>query len=287
MPELPEVETVRRGLSSFVPGRRVAGVEVRHPRAVRRHSAGADDFAARLTGRVITQVQRRGKFLWLDTDDGWAVVGHLGMSGQLVLPEPDRPDSIHLRVRVRFDHTDRALHFVDQRTFGGLLISDLGTAPDGREVPQVIAHVAPDPLEPAFDDAAFSRRLRARRTGLKRALLDQTLMSGVGNIYADEALWRARMHYDRPTSTLSARQVREVLEAVRRVLTDAVAAGGTSFDSLYVNVNGESGWFSRDLAAYGRAGESCRRCGGTIRRDHFMNRSSYTCPRCQRRPRTG
>jgi formamidopyrimidine-DNA glycosylase len=286
VPELPEVETVRRGLSAFLPGRRIAAVEVRHPRAVRRHTAGAADFAARLSGRVVTEVARRGKYLWFVTDDGWAVVGHLGMSGQLVLPDNDRPDSIHLRVRMHFDDTDRALHFVDQRTFGGLLISDLGTAPDGREVPVVIAHVAPDPLEAAFDDEIFSRRLRARRSGLKRALLDQTLVSGIGNIYADEALWRSRLHYDRSTATMSARQVREVLAAVRAVLTDAVAAGGTSFDSLYVNVNGESGWFSRDLAVYGRADEPCRRCGSSIRRDHFMNRSSYTCPRCQRRPPT-
>lgn len=286
MPELPEVETVRRGLSTFVPGRRVAAVEVRHQRAIRRHAAGADDFAARLTGRVVTDVARRGKYLWFVTDDGWAVVAHLGMSGQLVLPEPDLPDSTHLRVRVRFDDTDRAMHFIDQRTFGGLLISDLGTAPDGREVPVVIAHVAPDPLEAAFDDDRFARRLRARHSGLKRALLDQTLVSGVGNIYADEALWRARLHYDRPTATMTARQVRKVLAAVREVLTDALAAGGTSFDSLYVDVNGESGWFSRDLAVYGRAGEPCLRCAGAIRRDHFMNRSSYTCPRCQRRPPT-
>jgi formamidopyrimidine-DNA glycosylase len=286
VPELPEVETVRRGLSTFVPGRRVAEVDVRHERAVRRHEAGSDDFAARLSGRVFSDVARRGKYLWFTTDDGWAVVAHLGMSGQLLLPDPDLPPSIHLRLRLRFDDADRQLHFVDQRTFGGMLVSDLAPAADGRVVPAVIAHVAPDPLEPAFDEARFIARLRARRTGLKRALLDQTLVSGVGNIYADESLWRAGLHYDRPTSTLTARQARSVLAAVRQVLGEAVAAGGTSFDALYVDVNGESGWFSRDLAVYGRAGQPCRRCGATVRREHFMNRSSYTCPRCQRRPRT-
>lgn len=286
MPELPEVETVRRGLAAYLPGRQVAGVDVLHDRAVRRHVAGPSDFGARLRGRTITEVARRGKYLWLGTDAGWAVVGHLGMSGQLLLPEPSLPDSVHLRVRVRLTDSDRQLHFVDQRTFGGLLVSELAAASDGRSVPQVIAHVAPDPLEAAFDEDAFVRRLRSRRTGIKRALLDQTLVSGIGNIYADEALWRARLHFDRPTASLSVAQAKGVLAVVRDVLADALAAGGTSFDSLYVNVNGESGWFSRDLAAYGQQGRPCRRCGAAIRRERFMNRSSYTCPRCQRRPRT-
>lgn len=286
MPELPEVETVRRGLAAFVPGRSIAGVDVLHPRAVRRHAAGVADFEARLVGRVVTQIARRGKYLWFVTDAGWALVGHLGMSGQLLLPDPHLPDSEHLRVRVRLADTDRRLHFVDQRTFGWLLVSDLVSAPDGRTVPAAVSHVAPDPLEDSFDDDAFSRRLRSRRTGIKRALLDQTLMSGVGNIYADEALWRAGLHYDRPTDRLTPAQARATLAAVREVLTDAVAAGGTSFDDLYVDVNGRSGWFSRDLAVYGRVGEPCPRCGTPVRRDPFMNRSSYTCPRCQRRPRT-
>ena len=286
MPELPEVETVRRGLSTFVLGRRIAAVDVLHARAVRRHAPGARDFEARLAGRVVTEIARRGKYLWFVTDAGWALVAHLGMSGQLLLPDPHLPDSVHLRARVRLADTDRQLHFVDQRTFGGLLVSDLVSAPDGRTVPAVVRHVAPDPLEDAFDDDGFVRRLRLRRTGVKRALLDQTLISGVGNIYADEALWRAGLHYDRPTDRLTPAQSRATLDAVRDVLTDAIAAGGTSFDDLYVDVNGQSGWFSRDLAVYGRADEPCRRCGTAVRRDPFMNRSSYTCPRCQRRPRT-
>ncbi len=286
MPELPEVETVRRGLAGFLPRRRIADVAVLNPRAVRRHPAGARDFAARLTGRVVLDVARRGKYLWLVLDDGSCVVAHLGMSGQLLLPDPAQPDSAHLRVRVRFADTDRCLDFVDQRTFGGLLVGDMDRAEDGREVPSAVRHIAADPLEPVFDPTAFSRRLRARRSGVKRALLDQTLISGVGNIYADEALWRARLHFERRTDTMRAPVVGTLLDAVRDVLGEAVTAGGTSFDALYVNVNGESGWFSRHLDAYGRDGQPCSRCGATIRRERFMNRSSYTCPRCQRRPRT-
>jgi formamidopyrimidine-DNA glycosylase len=284
VPELPEVETVRRGLSTYVPGRRVAQVEVLHDRAVRRHPGGAGDFGARLVGRLVSDVRRRGKYLWFVLDDDSALVAHLGMSGQLLLPDPGRPDSPHLRARITFAEGERAMHFVDQRTFGGLLVSDLAESACGR-VPAVIAHIAPDPLEPAFDASRFSRRLRSRRCGVKRALLDQTLVSGIGNIYADEALWRARTHFDRSCSTMRPGQVGQLLAAVRGVLADAVAAGGTSFDSLYVNVNGESGWFAADLHAYGRAGQPCARCGTPIRRDPFMNRSSYTCPRCQRRPR--
>jgi formamidopyrimidine-DNA glycosylase len=284
VPELPEVETVRRGLDRWVSGRTVSQVQVLHPRAVRRHAAGAVDFVARLDGRRLLAADRRGKYLWLRLDDGEALVAHLGMSGQLVLPEPQAPDSPHLRVRVLFADGGRELHFVDQRTFGGLMLADLVDDGRGRSVPAVVAHLAPDPLEPTFDDAAFSRRLRRRRTGLKRALLDQELLSGVGNIYADEALWRARLHHARGTDGLTAVQVRQLLAAVREVLQASVAAGGTSFDSLYVDVNGSSGWYSRHLDVYGREGEPCRRCGTAIVRDPFMNRSAYRCPRCQRRP---
>lgn len=288
MPELPEVETVRRGLHTFLPGRRIRAVEVRHDRAVRRHPAGGGDFATRLTGRVITDVRRRGKYLWLPLDDDCALVAHLGMSGQLLLVDPAQPASSHLRIRIAFDGADRALNFVDQRTFGGLLVCDLVDDPWAAErsrVPAIIAHIATDPLDEAFDEAGVIRRLRRRRSGVKRALLDQTLVSGIGNIYADESLWRARLHYDTPTERLSSRAASALLGEVRAVLTDAVSAGGTSFDSLYVNVNGESGWFARTLNVYGRAGEPCPRCGTAVRRDPFMNRSSYTCPRCQRRPR--
>ncbi|MFI1454766.1 bifunctional DNA-formamidopyrimidine glycosylase/DNA-(apurinic or apyrimidinic site) lyase [Streptomyces roseus] len=283
MPELPEVEVVRRGLARWVAGRTIAAVEVLHPRAVRRHPAGGADFAARLTGETIGVPQRRGKYLWLPLEGReLSVLGHLGMSGQLLVQPEEAADEKHLRIRVRFDDAaGTELRFVDQRTFGGLSLHE--NTPDG--LPDVIAHIARDPLDPLFDDAAYHAALRAKRSTLKRALLDQSLISGVGNIYADEALWRARLHYERPTATLTRPRSAELLGHVRDVMNAALAVGGTSFDSLYVNVNGESGYFDRSLDAYGREDEPCRRCGTPMRRRPWMNRSSYFCPRCQRPPR--
>jgi formamidopyrimidine-DNA glycosylase len=185
-------------------------------------------------------------------------------------------------VRARFTFTDGGpdLRFTDQRTFGHLMLVPLVGG-----VPEPITHIAPDPFEASFDPDAFAGRLVRRHTGVKRALLDQSLISGVGNIYADEALWHARLHWARATETLKRGEVSRLLDAVRGVLADALRAGGTSFDALYVNVNGESGYFDRSLQAYGREGEPCSRCGTPIRRDTFMNRSSYSCPHCQPRPR--
>ena len=285
MPELPEVEVVRRGLAPYVTDRHIEAVQVLEPRSVRRHEAGPADLTAGLTGRRIRSVSRRGKYLWVTLDDGRALVVHLGMSGQLLLPDPGSADERHLRVRVVLDGTDRELHFVDQRMFGGMHIDELIDDGAGGRVPRAVAHIARDPLDPGFDDRDFSRRVRSRSSGIKRCLLDQGLVSGIGNIYADEALWRTRLHYDMPGDRLTGSRVRELLAHVRDVMTDALAEGGTSFDSLYVNVNGESGWFDRSLHAYGREGEPCDRCGRPIVREPFMNRSSYRCPTCQRRPR--
>ncbi|WP_069170479.1 bifunctional DNA-formamidopyrimidine glycosylase/DNA-(apurinic or apyrimidinic site) lyase [Streptomyces griseus] len=283
MPELPEVEVVRRGLERWVAGRTVDEVEVLHPRAVRRHLAGGVDFAARLRGLRFGTAMRRGKYLWVPLDDAeFSMLGHLGMSGQLLVRPSAAPDEKHLRIRFRFDDVlGTELRFVDQRTFGGLSLHD--NTPEG--LPDVIAHIARDPLDPAFDDTAFHTALRLRRTTIKRALLDQSLISGVGNIYADEALWRSRLHYERPTATLTRPVTAGLLGHVRDVMREALDQGGTSFDSLYVNVNGESGYFDRSLDAYGREDEPCRRCGTPMRRRPWMNRSSYFCPRCQRPPR--
>jgi formamidopyrimidine-DNA glycosylase len=280
VPELPEVETVRQGLDKWVTGRKIESVEVYHPRSVRRHLPGPTDFIGALAGRTVTGVRRRGKYLWLPLDDDAAIIGHLGMSGQMLLRAPGSPDETHLRVRFRFGDDGPELRFVDQRTFGGLAVS-----PGGATLPPEIAHIALDPIDPSFVEEDFVTALRRRRTGVKRALLDQTLISGVGNIYADESLWRARLHWARPTETLTRPQARNLLGHVRDVLGEAIGQGGTSFDSLYVDVNGESGYFDRSLAVYGREGEPCERCGTPVRRDPFMNRSSYTCPHCQPRPR--
>jgi len=305
MPELPEVEVVRRGLERWTAGRTVAAAEALHPRAVRRHAAGAADFAARLVGRTFGVACRRGKYLWipltdaqasgpapvpvsvpgaaltLDASADEALLGHLGMSGQLLIQPVGTPDETHLRIRVVFADDGPELRFVDQRTFGGLALDALK---DG--VPATIAHIARDPMDPQFDDRAFLAALRAKNTGVKRALLDQSLISGVGNIYADEALWRARLHFDRPGNTLRPGEAARLLAAVREVLGEALAVGGTSFDSLYVDVNGESGYFSRSLNAYGQAGRPCGRCQTPITRVAFMNRSSYYCPHCQRPARS-
>jgi formamidopyrimidine-DNA glycosylase len=288
VPELPEVEVVRRGLERWVAGRTVAAVEVRHPRAVRRHLEGADHFAAALTGRTLTAAHRRGKYLWLPLAEpggepvGAALVAHLGMSGQLLVEKPSQPDEVHLRARLTFTDGGRELRFVDQRTFGGLAVEEL---PDPEALPPRLAHIAIDPLDAGFDEDGFTAALRRRRTDVKRALLDQTLIGGVGNIYADEALWRARLHGARPTDKLTRAQVHDLLEGVRDVLGEALEQGGTSFDSLYVDVNGQSGYFSRFLAVYGQADRPCPRCGTAIRRESFMNRSSFSCPICQPRPR--
>jgi formamidopyrimidine-DNA glycosylase len=333
VPELPEVEVVRRGLSAHVTGRTVADVEVCHPRAVRRHLPGADDLVSRLRGRTVVDVRRRGKYLWLDLaprpGDGVrsvrdvpaalsspgpapgvhgsasdvsrlaradgegsaaevadeALVMHLGMSGQLLVQPAAAPPELHLRVRFGFADGDPELRFVDQRTFGGLALEPLVPAGELETVPASVAHIARDPLDPRYDLERTAARLRRKHSGVKRSLLDQTLVSGIGNIYADEALWRARLHGERPADRLTRQQSLDVLTSASDVMRESLGEGGTSFDALYVNVNGQGGYFERSLAAYGREGEPCDRCGTPIVRQAFMNRSSFSCPRCQPPPR--
>jgi formamidopyrimidine-DNA glycosylase len=281
MPELPEVEVVRAGLTPLA-GRRVRAVRVLHPRAVRRQLGGAAEFEGRLVGQVLAEPRRRGKYLWfplVGTDE--ALLAHLGMSGQMLLS--DAPGAAgadlgpHVRVVVDLDGAGPNLRFADQRTFGGLTVVD---AADGVPVP--VQHIARDPFDPDFDREAVTALIRGSRRGIKRVLLDQTVVSGIGNIYADEALWRAGIHYDRSADRLSRRSVETLLDSAVAVMAEALAAGGTSFDELYVNVNGQSGYFDRSLSVYGQADRPCARCGTPIRRDRFMNRSSFFCPRCQR-----
>ncbi|NLE79223.1 MAG: bifunctional DNA-formamidopyrimidine glycosylase/DNA-(apurinic or apyrimidinic site) lyase [Rhodococcus sp.] len=284
MPELPEVEVVRRGLEKFVVGSTVESVDILHPRAIRRHVPGPADLAGRIVGQRICAAERRGKYLWLVLEpSATAIVVHLGMSGQMLVQPEDAPDEKHLRIRARLGAgTD--LRFVDQRTFGGWAIAEMVEV-DGTPVPDSVAHIARDPMDPRFDVESVVKVLRGKHTEIKRALLDQTVVSGVGNIYADEALWRARIHGTRLTDKLTGPQLRQVLASAREVMDAALDQGGTSFDALYVNVNGESGYFDRSLHAYGREDEPCDRCGAPIRREKFMNRSSYSCPVCQPPPR--
>jgi formamidopyrimidine-DNA glycosylase len=295
MPELPEVEVVRAGLAPAVIGATVVAASVIDERALTRHEGTAADFEARLTGRSFTGAARRGKFLWLGIDDGeHALIGHLGMSGQLLLRSAGAPPERHERVRLDIahpQHGELAVVFADQRTFGSLAIDELvptvdhaaaGWGTDAALLPSQVAHIARDPLDPAFDDRLWRATLARKNSAVKRVLLDQTVVSGIGNIYADESLWAARIHPETPANLLSTRAARRLLTEVRAVLEKALAEGGTSFDAQYVNVNGQAGYFAHSLNAYGRTGQPCARCGRPIVRDAFMNRSSHFCRHCQR-----
>ncbi|SDO70724.1 DNA-(apurinic or apyrimidinic site) lyase [Pedococcus dokdonensis] len=285
MPELPEVEVVRRGLADHVVGRTIARAEFRGERVARRHLAGPLDLAAQLAGTTVEQARRRGKYLWLvlRAPDGHrlGLIAHLGMSGQLLVESTDAPHEKHLHALFTFADGGSELRFVDQRTFGGMALAEL----TDDLVPETIAHIAPDPFEAAYDQSAVVRRMKSRDSAVKRALLDQTLVAGIGNIYADEALWRARVHGERLCSALTKPTLARVLDHAHDVMLAALGEGGTSFDALYVNVNGASGYFDRSLHAYGQEGRPCDRCGTLIRREAFMNRSSFSCPHCQPRPR--
>jgi formamidopyrimidine-DNA glycosylase len=281
MPELPEVEVVRRGLAEHVVGRHIERAEITGLRVARRHVAGPSDLAGRIRGTTVTAAARRGKYLWLVLDGDEALIVHLGMSGQMLVEPADAPREKHCHAVFDFADGGPQLRFVDQRTFGGLALSPLGDD----DIPESVSHIAPDPFEAAYDQNAVVRRMKNRDSAIKRALLDQSLVSGIGNIYADEALWRAQVHGERVCAALTKPTMSRVLDRAREVMVEALVQGGTSFDSLYVNVNGASGYFDRSLHAYGRAGTPCDRCGSPMRREHFMHRSSFSCPVCQPRPR--
>jgi formamidopyrimidine-DNA glycosylase len=298
MPELPEVEVVRRGLEPFTVGRTVTDVEILDPRIIRRQEGGADRLRATTLGSRFTAVERRGKFLWWrmahhdGADTGDALLAHLGMSGQLRVRTPGKaPDGLrHRRLTLTLDDGS-AVDMIDQRIFGGLWTSALVTVPpgtvtaaaEGEILPADATHIAQDLLDDALDLPVLARRIRARRAPIKSLLLDQGIVSGVGNIYADEGLWAARVRYDTPGQALSQRKTLELLRETRAVMERALAVGGTSFDDLYVNVDGRSGYFARDLNVYGRSGLPCKRCGTPIVRKKFTIRSSHFCPSCQRK----
>lgn len=293
MPELPEAEVVRQGAHRWFAGRTIADVVVHDRRIVRPVGINPAHYAEALRGVTITSVSRRGKFIWFLLDDGCCLLLHLGMTGQVRASEG--PDLVrHERLRCTFTDAGHALCYADQRLFGYLQyqeLVDVDGLPDGvfpdqpGLVPASVTHIARDPFDPAFDALAVARRLKTKKTTIKRALLDQRIMSGVGNIYADEALWRAKVHYDRPCAALTVKKLVEIVGHCTEVMTASLSQGGTSFDAMYVNVNGASGYFSRSLAVYGQQGKPCDRCGGTIVREKFMNRSAHRCPRCQPRPR--
>ncbi|MFP7697273.1 bifunctional DNA-formamidopyrimidine glycosylase/DNA-(apurinic or apyrimidinic site) lyase [Trueperella sp. LYQ143] len=285
MPELPEVETIRRGLARHLIGQTIARVSVDHPRVIRSCPQGLDS----LVGRRITQVARRGKYLWFVIGRDEALIAHLGMSGQFRV---DAAQHRHRRAALWLDNGVR-VDFIDQRTFGQLRLDRLCPTQDGYAggcgtdyalIPESIAHIGRDLLDPYLQYPDLIAQVRAKNTEIKRLLLDQQLASGIGNIYADEALFAAQIHPQMLSSQMSPQQIAQLYAAAREVMQDAVEVGGTSFDSLYVNVNGESGYFSRTLQVYGRHGLACYRCGAQIVRQTFMNRGSHFCPNCQHLP---
>ena len=281
MPELPEVETVRRGLAQWLPGKKITDVEVLHPRATNPRSIAP---LIELRGARIENINRRGKFLWFTLNRPYVVLAHLGMSGQFLIEPRSTQPSSHARVRFTVNDRRRELRFIDQRTFGWVAIDQL-VMEGGEEIPNSFQRIARDIFDEKFDREEVISRIMKKKRAIKPVLLDQSLMSGVGNIYADEALWLASLHPERSANSLKREEVDRLLTSVSRVMSAALKQGGTSFDDLYINVNGESGYFDVELEAYGQDGEPCSRCGTEIRRIAFGNRSSHFCPRCQpRRP---
>ena len=277
MPELPEVETVRRGLQHLVTGYKITQAQQLHPRALKSESIAPLES---LQGAKITGTNRRGKFMWLTLNRPYVLVAHLGMSGQFLIHQKDRPKATHVRAQFTLSKPLRTqeLVFNDQRTFGWLSVEETTN-----NIPASAQHIAPDPFDPLFDKEMTIKNYRKRNIKIKTALLNQEIMSGVGNIYADETLWRAKIHPEISTADLSAKKISTIIDFATEVMSEAINQGGTSFDDLYINVNGESGFFEQSLAAYGQEDEPCPRCGTPIKRITFGQRSSHFCPRCQRR----
>lgn len=275
MPELPEVEIVRRGLAHMLTGYTFRSAQDLHPRVLKPSSLGP---LPNLIGSRIKSINRRGKFLWFELDRDFSLVAHLGMSGQFLVSRKDRPVPNHIRAHFRFSRgfNNREVVFNDIRTFGWLSIEQLT-----KGIPQSALHIAADPFDTKFDRTAVITQIKSRKAEIKSVILNQEIMSGVGNIYADESLWRAKIHPETPACDLSVRKIGALVDAATTVMAEAIEAGGTSFDALYINVNGESGYFKMSLAAYGQEHQPCPRCGREIRRIAFGGRSSHFCPKCQ------
>lgn len=270
MPELPEVETVTRGLRAALVGHVIAGVEVRRARSL--VPPDAEGFVRRLTGRRVTAARRRGKWILLPLDSGDTLVAHLRMTGQLVLSDSPPADPY---VRVLFTLDDgRYLRFSDQRKFGRLWLTADSEA--------LVGDLGPEPLGESFTVAWLREHLRGRRRRIKSLLLDQHFLAGLGNIYTDESLWRAGVHPLRRADGLTDVEVERLHGAIRAVLREAIATGGTTLsDGMYRRADGEAGGFVVRLAVYGRKGEPCPRCGTPIERIRVAQRGTHFCPRCQ------
>jgi formamidopyrimidine-DNA glycosylase len=262
-------------LAHFAQGFTITSAQDLHPRLLK--SASVAPLTAVEGGRI-KSVNRRGKFLWFTLDRDVALVAHLGMTGQFLFPRKDRPAPGHVRAKFELKKglKSREVVFNDPRTFGWLSVEELA---DG--VPTSALHIALDPFDADFDRDAVIAKMRSRKAAIKSVILNQEIMSGVGNIYADESLWRAKIHPEIPANELSVKKIGALVDAATQVMAEAVEVGGTSFDAMYINVNGESGFFETSLAAYRQEGEPCPRCGRQIRRIAFGNRSSHFCPKCQ------
>jgi formamidopyrimidine-DNA glycosylase len=278
MPELPEVETVRRGLERFVVGRRINGVEVGRERTVRRTSAEAVIHG--LTGARIEAANRRGKYLLMPLDTGEELMIHLRMSGQVLVVDRGSVRPLHTHVVMHLDNK-KEMWFVDPRTFGEVVVFDPSNV--AIEMPD-LARLGVDPISEGLELAYFRTLVRGRRRQIKPLLLDQHVIAGIGNIYADEILHESRLRPDRLSDSLGARSERRLHEAIHRILSDAIDAGGSTLsDSQYVDLFGDSGSYQDDHHVYGREGERCHTCGvGWIRRTVSAQRSTFYCPRCQR-----
>ncbi len=275
MPELPEVETVARGLQASLVGRTIVGVEVRWARSV--ISPDPAIFARRLTGQAVTGVGRRGKWLTIALSDGGTLLVHLRMTGRLVLGSGACLDDRHLRLLLFLDDGQR-LRFSDTRKFGRVWLLD--------DPADVLGELGPEPLADDFTAARLREMLARRRGRIKPLLLNQRFLAGLGNIYTDETLWRAGIHPLRRADSLSPAEVRRLHRAIRSVLRAAIASGGTTLpDAAYQRANGRPGGFASRLAVYGRAGQACPRCGMAIERIKVSQRGTHFCPHCQ--PSTG
>ncbi len=298
MPELPEVEVVRRGLEEQLLGAQIKKAEVFFPGSLR--GQDAKRFSNAVEGWTITNAVRRGKFLWMlgEDDQGkqtlYSLVVHLGMSGQLLINQPDielsHRNQRHLRVQLTLED-DRTVNFVDQRTFGRMLVEPLvetkdnkpaGLGADSHFIPRnVEMNVARDVLDPHIDLEKISSVIRNRKSSIKHSLLDQKLVSGIGNIYADETLFASRMNPGQRASSLSETQIQEVFKHAGTIMEAAIKHGGTSFDELYVDTSGNPGYFEQELQVYGRGGEPCKTCGTILEKLQQSGRNATYCPQCQ------
>jgi formamidopyrimidine-DNA glycosylase len=283
MPELPEVETVRRGLESTVNGFTVTHIKIFDKRSLRKNLGSIADFESELVGSEFSRFVRRGKFLWTRLTDDRCLVIHLGMSGQILVTNPNQPREKSERLFLGVSKRDKQLEirFADQRLFGGVFIDDFVSQGTFGKIPKSVQHIALDPLDKEFNLERAAFLISKRLAGIKSLLMNQRLVSGIGNIYADETLWLAKVHYLTPGISLEVKKITRILEISKMVLESALSQGGTSFDSQYKNINGESGYFSQSLKVYRQTGLPCQRCRTPIRRDPWANRGSHFCPTCQ------